>query len=59
MAMVGHKTESVYPRYATVEEGMLNEAGAKLQMFYDYSRKSGPSSVVRLSRARTRRGSQA
>ena len=26
MAMVGHKTESVYRRYAIVEEGMLNEA---------------------------------
>jgi hypothetical protein len=30
MAMVGHKTESVYRRYAIVEEGMLNEAGMKL-----------------------------
>jgi hypothetical protein len=34
MAMVGHKTESVYRRYAIVEEGMLNEAGVKLQTFY-------------------------
>ena len=25
MAMVGHKTESAYRRYAIVEEGMLNE----------------------------------
>ena len=55
MAMVGHKTESVYRRYAIVEEGMLNEAGVKLQTFYDNA-KAGPSSVVRFPRARVRRG---
>jgi hypothetical protein len=37
MAMVGHKTESVYRRYAIAEEGMLNEAGAKLQQLYDHA----------------------
>ena len=58
MAMVGHKTESVYRRYAIVEEGMLNEAGVKLQTFYDGA-KAGPSSVVRFSRARARRGAKA
>lgn len=35
MAMVGHLTESVYRRYAIVDEAMLNEAGAKLQTFFD------------------------
>jgi hypothetical protein len=35
--VVGHETESVYRRYAIVEERMLNEAGAKLQRFYDAS----------------------
>jgi integrase len=30
MKMTGHKTESVYPRYAIVSEGDLREAGAKL-----------------------------
>ena len=29
MAMVGHKTESVYQRYAIVDETMLKEAGEK------------------------------
>ena len=58
MAMVGHKTESVYRRYAIVEEGMLNEAGVKLQTFYDNA-KAGPSSVVRFPGARARRGAKA
>lgn len=56
--MVGHKTESVYRRYAIVEEGTLNEAGVKLQMLYDNT-KAGPSSVVRFPRARARRGAKA
>ena len=30
MAMVGHKTESVYRRYAIVDEQMHREAAAKL-----------------------------
>jgi hypothetical protein len=30
MKMTGHKTESVYRRYAIVSEGDLREAGAKL-----------------------------
>jgi integrase len=58
MAMVGHKTESVYRRYAIVEEGMLNEAGVKLQTFYDNAN-ARPSSVVRFPRARARRGAKA
>jgi hypothetical protein len=44
--------------YAIVEEGMLNEAGVKLQTFYDGA-KARPSSVVRFSRARARRGAKA
>ena len=55
--MVGHKTESVYRRYAIVEEGTLNEAGVKLQMLYDNT-KAGPSSVVRFPRARARRSAK-
>jgi integrase len=31
MAMVGHRTESIYRRYAIVDESMLREAGSKLQ----------------------------
>jgi hypothetical protein len=30
MQMTGHVTESVYRRYAIVDEAMLREAGAKL-----------------------------
>ena len=30
MAMVGHKTESIYRRYAIADESMLQEAAVKL-----------------------------
>ena len=30
MAMVGHKTEAIYRRYAIVDEAMLSEAAEKL-----------------------------
>ena len=33
MAMVGHKTESIYRRYAIVDEAMHREAGEKLNAF--------------------------
>ena len=33
MAMVGHKTESIYRRYAIVDEIMLREGGAKLAAY--------------------------
>ena len=53
------RTESVYRRYAIVEEGMLNEAGTKVQTFYGNSTKAEPNPVLRLSRARTRDGVKA
>ena len=34
MKLVGHKTESVYRRYAITDEAMLQEAGAKLSAFH-------------------------
>jgi len=47
----------VYRRHTIVEEGMLNEAGLKLQTLYD-SAKAGVS-VVRFPRARARRRAKA
>lgn len=32
MAMVGHKTESVYRRYAIVDAGVLRDAAAKIDL---------------------------
>jgi hypothetical protein len=34
MKMTGHKTESVYRRYAIVHEGMMREAAVKLQALH-------------------------
>jgi hypothetical protein len=34
MAMVGHRTESVYRRYAIVDETMLREGAERLTAFY-------------------------
>jgi integrase len=35
MAMVGHRTEAIYRRYAIADESMLTAAGVKLQTPYD------------------------
>ena len=35
MKMVGHKTESIYRRYAIVDEAILKEGAAKLQTLHD------------------------
>ncbi len=40
MEMVGHKTESIYRRYAIADEGMLREAGKKLERFDAADRKA-------------------
>jgi integrase len=50
MAMVAHQTEANYQRYA-VDETMLNEAGVKLQSFYDIP-ETPARSVVPLAVAR-------
>ena len=34
MRMVGHKTESVYRRYAIADEGMLRDGGTKLEALH-------------------------
>jgi hypothetical protein len=46
MAMVGHKTESMYRRYAIVEEGMLREAAEKLTAFQEKQQGTKPKVVV-------------
>lgn len=35
MAMVGHKTEAIYRRYAITDEGMLREGAVKLEALHD------------------------
>ena len=51
MKMVGHRTESIYRGYAIVDEAMLKEGAAKLQILH--VTKQGPvSNVVRLADAK-------
>ena len=45
MAMVGHRTESIYRRYAIVDEAMLKEGAVKLAAFHA-SEQSGTPKVV-------------
>ena len=44
MKMVGHRTESIYRRYAIVDEAMLKEGAVKLQALHDAQQ--GPASNV-------------
>ena len=46
MAMVGHRTESIYQRYKVADETMLKESAAKLAALYE-SEKSAPGSEKR------------
>jgi integrase len=54
MKMVGHKTESIYRRYAIVNESDLKQAGAKLAALHQGE---GEPRVRRESDARSHRGS--
>jgi len=52
MAMVGHKTEAIYRRYAIADEKMLREGAARLAAFIEPARgqrakASGPVSELR------------
>lgn len=49
MAMVGHRTESVYRRYAIADEAMLKEGAIKLAAFHE-SEKNGGREVVPLKK---------
>jgi hypothetical protein len=46
MAMVGHRTESIYQRYKVADEAMLKECAAKLAAL-DESEKGAPGSERR------------
>jgi hypothetical protein len=73
MKMVGHKTESIYRRYAIVDEAMLKEGAAKLHTLHEAQgpaasvipltkatrTKRVSSSTVRVSRARRKRRDRA
>jgi hypothetical protein len=47
MAMVGHRTESIYRRYAIVDEAMLREGAEKLQRLHDQVIRSSPLTRLR------------
>jgi hypothetical protein len=46
MSIVGHKTESIYRRYAIVDEAMQREAAERLNSWIAGSSPSRPSSTV-------------
>ena len=49
MKMVGHRTESIYWRYAIVDEAMLKEGAAKLQTLHEAQ--APAASVIPLTKA--------
>jgi len=51
MKMTGHKTESIYRRYAIVDEAMLKESASKLAAFHA-DEKNGNRKVVSVRRRR-------
>src|SRR6267142_1006294 len=56
MKMVGHKTESIYRRYAIVDEAMLKEGAAKLQTLHEAHTPTAPIIPLTLTKAtRTKR----
>jgi len=56
MKMVGHRTESIYRRYAIVDEAMLKEGAAKLQLLHDIQQNPASNNVVSLTDATRARG---
>jgi hypothetical protein len=52
MAMTGQKTETVYRRYAIVDEGMMREAADKLALLHGADRYHAVRKVVPLAKAR-------
>lgn len=41
MAMVGHKTQAIYSRYAIADEGMLRESATKLATLHQAEQRPG------------------
>lgn len=50
MKMVGHRTESIYRRCAIVDEAMLKEGAAKLQILHNAQAPMGVNGSCGLSR---------
>ena len=55
MAIVGHKTESIYRRYAIVDETMQREAAARLDAWVASSPRLGQRRLVSIWYARLHR----
>ena len=55
MKMVGHKTESLYRRYAIVDSGVMHEAAAQLDRYWSLGQKLGQSAPSPSSRPSGRR----
>jgi hypothetical protein len=53
MSMVGHKTESIYRRYAIVDEAMQREAAARLDSWALTPQPTRGRKVAPLRRARS------
>ncbi len=56
MAMVGHKTESIYRRYAIVDEVMMRDGAAQLNAFATAKPKEKPTGRVKRFQPRDSRG---
>lgn len=48
MSLVGHQTESIYRRYAIVDEAMLNEGAAKLERLLDAQQQDAAGTAPRI-----------
>jgi hypothetical protein len=56
MKMVGHKTESIYRRYAITDEGMLQDGAKKMDAFLkSQARAQGPKRSSQRSSTATKR----
>ncbi len=51
MAMIGHKTESIYRRYSIVDQGMLEMGTAKLEALQN-AQLEGKSNLASFARRR-------